>query len=118
LIPVKRRGSDKDVVFPIGDNIIYMLHFVVSQLIIAQDLEDTEYFTRSYWKKYRKWGLEINLSKTHSMCIGQQQSDLLLEGGELIKQFTEYKYLGMKINREATNDSKINERNKFGRYAI
>jgi hypothetical protein len=91
-----------------------MLHFVVSQLIIAQELDDTEYLTRKLLEKYRKWGLEINLSK----CIGQQQSDLLLEGGELIKQFTEYKYLGMKINREGTNDSKINERIKFGRCAV
>jgi hypothetical protein len=45
------------------------------------------------------------------MCIGQQW-DLLLEGGELIKQCKEHKYLGMKINREGTNDSKINERIK------
>jgi hypothetical protein len=30
---------------------------------------------------------------------------------------TEYKYLGMIINREGTNDSKINARIKIGRYA-
>jgi hypothetical protein len=52
------------------------------------------------------------------MCIGQQQSDLLLEGGELIKQCPEYKYLRMKINREGTHDSKINERIKLGHCAI
>jgi hypothetical protein len=51
------------------------------------------------------------------MCIGQQQSDLLLEEGELIKQCTEYKYLGMKINSEGTHVSEINERIKLGRYA-
>jgi hypothetical protein len=52
------------------------------------------------------------------MCIGTQQSDLLLKQGELIKQCTEHKYLRMKIHREGTNDSKINERIKLGCYAI
>jgi hypothetical protein len=33
-----------------------------------------------------------------------------MEIGELIKQCTGYKYLGMKINRERTNDSEIYER--------
>jgi hypothetical protein len=36
-------------------------------------------------EEYKKWGLEMNLDKGHYMCIGQQQSDLLLEEGELIK---------------------------------
>jgi hypothetical protein len=52
------------------------------------------------------------------MCTGKQQPDLLLEGGELIKQCTDYKYLGIKINREVTNDSKINESIKLACYAI
>jgi hypothetical protein len=69
-------------------------------------------------EKYKNWELELNLDKTHYMCIGQQQSDLLLEGGELIKQCTEYKYLGMKINREGKHDSKINETIKLGHHAI
>jgi hypothetical protein len=38
------------------------------------------------------------------MCNGQQQDDLLLDEGELIKQCTEYKYLVTKINREGTHD--------------
>jgi hypothetical protein len=69
-------------------------------------------------EEYKNWELELNLDKTHYMCIGQQQSDLLLEGGELIKQCTEYKYLGMKINRQGKHDSKINETIKLGRHAI
>jgi hypothetical protein len=40
------------------------------------------------------------------------------EGGKLIKQWTEYKYLGMKIRRQGTHDSKTNERIKLGHYAI
>jgi hypothetical protein len=42
----------------------------------------------------------------------------LLEEVELIKQCSGYKYLGMKVSREATRDSEINERIKLGRYAI
>jgi hypothetical protein len=38
---------------------------------------------------------------------------LLLEGGELVEQ-TEYKDLGMKMNREGTRDSKIYETIKLG----
>jgi hypothetical protein len=45
---------------------------------------------------------------THNICIGQQQSDLRMEGGEVIKQCTEYKYLEMKINTEGTYNSEIN----------
>jgi hypothetical protein len=71
-------------------------------------MDDVEYLTRKLIEQYKLWGLEINLDATHYMCIGQQQSDLLLEGGESIKQCTEYKYLGMKINREATHNSQIN----------
>jgi hypothetical protein len=36
-------------------------------------------------------GIYINLDKTHLMCIGQQQPDLLLKGGKLINQYTEHK---------------------------
>jgi hypothetical protein len=74
-------------------------------------LGDIEYLTRKFIEENKKWGLEINLDRTRCMCVGQQQSDLLLEGGELIKQCTEYKYLGTKINREGTRDSEINEIN-------
>jgi hypothetical protein len=66
-------------------------------------LDAIEYLTRQLIEEYKKWGLEINLEKTHYMCIEQQQSCLFLEGGELIKQCTEYKYLGMKINIEGTH---------------
>jgi hypothetical protein len=31
-------------------------------------------------EEYKQWGLEINLDKTHYICIGQKQSDLLWEG--------------------------------------
>jgi hypothetical protein len=32
--------------------------------------------------------------------------------------FTEYKYLGIKINREGKHGSELNDRIKLGRYAI
>jgi hypothetical protein len=34
------------------------------------------------------------------------------------EECTEYKYLGMEINREGTHDPEINKRIKIGRYAI
>jgi hypothetical protein len=40
-------------------------------LIIAQDPEDVEYLTRKLMEEYKKWGLKI--TKTHYMCIGQNQ---------------------------------------------
>jgi hypothetical protein len=72
-------------------------------------LDDIEYLTRKLIE-YKKWELEINLHKTHNACFGQEQSDLLLEGGELIKQCTECKYLGIKINREGAQESEMNGR--------
>jgi hypothetical protein len=74
-------------------------------------LDDIGYLTRKFIEENKKWGLEINLDRTRCMCVGQQQSDLLLEGVELLKQCTEFKYLGTKINREEKYDSEIHEIN-------
>jgi hypothetical protein len=59
-----------------------------------------------------QWGLEELISIRHAVFVYWTTAVrlLLLEGGELIKQCTEYKYLGMKINREGTQASEINER--------
>jgi hypothetical protein len=43
----------------------------------------------------------------NSRYLEVYRSYLLLKGGELIKQCTEYKYLGVKINREGTSDFKL-----------
>jgi hypothetical protein len=69
-------------------------------------------------KNANKWGLEINLDKSHYMFIGQQKSDLLLEGCKLIKQCIEYRYIGRNINSEGTHDSEKYEIIKLGRYFI
>jgi hypothetical protein len=69
-------------------------------------------------KNANEWGLEINLDKSHYMFIGQQKSNLLLEGCKLIKQCIEYRYILRNINSEGTHDSEIYEIIKLGRYFI
>ena len=55
---------------------LYTLSFVSHQVVIMQDM------TRKLIEEYEKWDLEVNIQKTEYMCIGGQQQDLLLSGGQ------------------------------------
>lgn len=61
-------------------------------------------------------GLQVNISKI--VCIGGRQQNLIMEGGQLIKYCSEYKYLDLKITRDSRLDQSIKETNPQGRKAI
>lgn len=103
---------------PLNNTNIYSLSFADDQVIMAQDYDDIEYMTRKLIEEYKKWGLEVNISKTEYMCIGGTQQNLLLEDGQIIRSCENYKYLGMHISNSGTLDYAIKERNTQGRKAI
>ncbi|XP_056648205.1 uncharacterized protein LOC130452786 [Diorhabda sublineata] len=75
--------------------------------------------TRKLVEEYRKWGLEVNFSKTEYMCIGGEQQNLILEETQQkISHCTKYKYLGMIITNDGRLDEAIAQRNNQGRQAI
>ena len=113
----KRKCSGMGI--PLNDNTtLYTLCFAGDQIVIAQDHEDLTYMARKLIEKYRKWGLEVNVKKTECMSIGGSAQNIALENNKIIKHCKEYKYLGMKITQDGTQDKAIKERNSQGRKAI
>lgn len=95
---------------PLNEHILYTLCFADDQIVIAQEYDDMEYMTRKLIEEYNKWGLEVNVDKTEYMCIGGKQKDLVLNNGQQIKHYQEYKYLRMKITHNGTLDGTIRDR--------
>lgn len=100
------------------DTTLYTLCFADDQVIVAQDQEDLTYMTRKLIEEYKNWGLEVNIEKTESMCIGGIPQKINLEDGRQINHCQEYKYLGMKLTHDGTLDTAIKDRNIQGRRAI
>ncbi|XP_044749542.1 uncharacterized protein LOC123310188 [Coccinella septempunctata] len=104
---------------PLNDETtLYTLCFADDQILIAQDQDDLNYMTRKLVEEYKKWGLEVNVKKTESMCIGGTPQNITLEDGTQISHCTEYRYLGMKLTHDGTLDAAIKDRNVQGRKAI
>ena len=104
---------------PLNDNTtLYTLCFADDQIVIAQDHEDLSYMTRKLIEEYKKWGLEINIDKTKSMCIGGTPQNIILEDGKVIGHCDHYKYLGVNITQDGRLDAAIKNRNIQGRRAI
>ena len=62
---------------PLNDEeTFYTLCFAVDQVIIAQDQDDVEYMTRKLVAENRKWGLEVNASKTEKLTVGGNQQNI------------------------------------------
>lgn len=57
------RAKCRKMRVPVGENILYTLHFADNQVICAQDEEDTHYMFRKLQEEYHKWCLQINLDK-------------------------------------------------------
>ncbi|XP_030762136.1 uncharacterized protein LOC115886948 [Sitophilus oryzae] len=89
----------------INEDTLYTLFFADDQIVLAQDHDDLEYMARKLIEEYKKWGLEINITKTECMIVGGPQEYIVLEDGSVIKNCDKYKYLGLKI----TNDGKLDE---------
>ena len=54
------------------------LQFADDQVIISEIRENLQKMTEEIRNEYNKWGLTMNMSKTKYLCIGEDQSDLML----------------------------------------
>lgn len=78
-------------------------------------IHDFEYTGRELIEEYSKWGVEMNRTKTVTVCIGRIQQDLLLK----IRQQCDYcKYLGLEITNDDTLDHTMGDKNILDRIAI
>ena len=113
----KRKCSGMGV--PLNDrDTLFTLCFADDQVVIAQDADDAEYMTRKLVAEYRKWGLEVSISKTEKLTIGGDQQDIELDDGQRIRSCERYKYLGVWVSQDGRLDHAIKDRNLQGRRAI
>jgi len=54
--------------------------------------------------------LDVNTQKTKYLCTGTETENLILKGDREVETCKEYEYLATKLNREGTDDRKINKR--------
>ncbi|XP_030764607.1 uncharacterized protein LOC115888880 [Sitophilus oryzae] len=74
---------------------------------------------RKLIEEYKKWELEVNITKTECMTVGGPQENIVLEDGSVIKNCDKYKkYLGLKITNDGKLDEGIKDRIMQGRRAI
>jgi len=100
----------------IGNSCLYTLLFADDQVVIANDEEDITYMTRKLIDEYRGWGLNINLSKTEYLVIGESPNDLQVND-EIIKSTKEFRYLGTYISSEGSTRKDIENRIVQGKTA-
>ena len=113
----KRKCSGMGV--PLGDlETLFTLCFADDQVVVAQDQDDAEYMMRKLVEEYRKWGLEVSISKSEKMTFGGDQQSIELEDGQQIKGCEHYKYLGVRLTQDGRTDQAIRERNTLARKAI
>ncbi|CAH0393483.1 unnamed protein product [Bemisia tabaci] len=72
---------------------------------------------RKLVEEYRKWGLEVSISKSEKMTFGGDQQGIELEDGQQIKGCEHYKYLGVRLTQDGRTDQAIKERNTLARKA-
>ena len=95
---------------PLEITTLYTLQFADDQVVLAGDKEDLEYKTRKLKETYEKWGLDMNLSKTKYLCIGQTHKNLKLDKESEIECCQEYKYLGDIFYTSGKDDKEIRSR--------
>lgn len=101
----------------IDDSCLTTLLFADDQIIIANDENDADYMFRKLQAEYKKWGLNINMTKTEYLKIGDDQEDPELEIRNL-KRTSEFKYLGSIISEEGTSRRDIQGRLQQGQKTI
>ena len=99
---------------------LYTLCFADDQIVVAQDEEDADYMTRKLVEEYRKWGMDVSVSKTEKLVVGaaHQRQSIELEDGRRIEECDEYKYLGVWLDQDGRMDRAIKDRIIQGRRAI
>jgi hypothetical protein len=52
----------------------------------------------------------VNNQKTKYLCIETEVENLVIEGNKEVRTWKEYKYLGIILNQEGTDDQEINNK--------
>lgn len=74
--------------------------------------------TKKLIEEYKKWGLEVNSTKTKYMCIDRTPQDLMTEDGRNLESCSNCKYLGVDITQNGALDNALKERNIQNKKAI
>lgn len=93
------------------------LFFADDQVVIANEEEDLDYMFRKLKKEYERWGLNMNLTKTEYLLIGNESEEQDLEIRSL-KRTKEYKYLGSIITDEGNSKRDIENKTQQGRRVV
>ena len=56
-------------------------------------VNDLEYMARKLMEVYRKWCLAMNIGKTKSIFVGDEQEDAKVEDGVFYRNSQQYRYL-------------------------
>lgn len=88
------------MIWPIGADRLFTVHFVEPQVIIAEDAFDREYMLRKLYKKHNKWGFTINAAKTE---IWSQEKVIIYKLEQTLSRLlnTYFIYLGVKITSKS-----------------
>ncbi|XP_030760429.1 uncharacterized protein LOC115885607 [Sitophilus oryzae] len=78
----------------IDNHCLSTLFFADDQVIVAGCEEDADYMLRKLDEEYDRWGLNINLTKTEYLKVGEEQTEDPKLHIHEIKRCSEYKYLG------------------------
>ena len=104
----KRKCSGMGI--PLKNTTLCTLQFADDQVVLVGDKEDLECRTRKLKETYKKWGLDMNLSRTKYLCIGEKNSNFKLDKESEIEFRQEYKYLGVIFDNSGTDDKEIRSR--------
>ena len=99
---------------PIGDgsqDTIHTLLFADDQVLITQEYEDMEFVVRKLSEESENWGLKIHLEKNFLHCLWSRNQRLEDQKG-CIRGCEEFKYLGVKINKEDRQENDIKNRKR------
>ena len=100
-----------------GESNFYTMLFADDQIILANDEDDITYMMRKLLEELKKWGLQVNMSKTEYLCVGTPGTDLVVQE-QTIKKIEQYKYLGSLITQDGKDDQDIEFRIRQGKTVI
>ncbi|XP_030750155.1 uncharacterized protein LOC115877946 [Sitophilus oryzae] len=104
------RRKSRAMGIEIDNHCLSTLFFADDQVIVAGCEEDADYMLRKLDEEYDRWGLNINLTKTEYLKVGEEQTEDPKLHIHEIKRCSEYKYLGSIISEEENSKKDIHSR--------
>ncbi|XP_030750903.1 uncharacterized protein LOC115878509 [Sitophilus oryzae] len=112
------RRKSRAMGIEIDNHCLSTLFFADDQVIVAGCEEDADYMLRKLDEEYDRWGLNINLTKTEYLKVGEEQTEDPKLHIHEIKRCSEYKYLGSIISEEENSKKDIHSRVQQGKKVI